>query len=338
MRLPIFVTSLLLTVVAQAIPQNELEAKFASQLLPGLNKSEFRGSFVGVSNIRVNYLVVPAQNPKGVIIISPGQAEPALKYAELVHDLKGLGYTFYIIDHRGQGASQRMLADPQRSHVEQFADYVTDFSHFVMQIVRPRSFKNSFILAHSMGGAIATGFLKHHPLEVTGVILSAPMFRANTAYWGRNFSIWLAQQLDSSGLGSMYAPGQKPFNPRLKFADNTVTTSPERFKMLIKLMRLMPELQVGGTTVRWTREALTFTQALKQIGGLFQVPTILFQAANDEWVMGDGQVEACTLRSPGRCRIIPVAGAKHEILMEKDSIREPILDEIIKFISQQESK
>ena len=42
-----------------------------------------------------------------MLVISPGQGEPALKYAELVYDLKDTGYDIFVIDHRGQGASDR---------------------------------------------------------------------------------------------------------------------------------------------------------------------------------------------------------------------------------------
>ena len=40
-----------------------------------------------------------------------GRTEYAEKYAELFYDLKDLGFSLYIYDHRGQGLSSRLLAD-----------------------------------------------------------------------------------------------------------------------------------------------------------------------------------------------------------------------------------
>jgi lysophospholipase len=92
---------------------------------------------------------------KGVLIISPGQTESSLKYAEVLYDLKDLGYSIYIIDHRGQGLSDRTLPGTTLSHVNRFKDYVDDFTTFVKDVVHPENYRHSVIIAHSMGGANA---------------------------------------------------------------------------------------------------------------------------------------------------------------------------------------
>jgi len=39
-----------------------------------------------------------------------------------------LGFDVLIIDHRGQGRSGRLLADPHLGHVNRFNDYVDDLA------------------------------------------------------------------------------------------------------------------------------------------------------------------------------------------------------------------
>ncbi|WP_438876507.1 alpha/beta fold hydrolase, partial [Bacillus cereus group sp. Bce039] len=66
-----------------------------------------------------------------VIIIVNGRIESACKYQELFYDLFHQGYDIYSFDHRGQGLSERLIADPQMGYVEQFDDYVRDMDELI---------------------------------------------------------------------------------------------------------------------------------------------------------------------------------------------------------------
>lgn len=325
--------TLTFTLNAFAINEADVSKTFMSRLVPAMLTEAQRGKFEGVNKAQINYYVVHAADPKGVIIISPGQSESSLKYAEVIYDLKGLNYTIYIIDHRGQGESSRLLADPVKSHVGDFNDYVSDFSKFVLEVVQPEKYKSSFILAHSMGGAVAAGFLKHNPKAVTGVILSSPMFEINPGWYGQVGAIALASLLDLAGFSYNYAPNQKPYNPNAKFEDNKVTSSRARFDLRKNLYNTYPQLQVGGTTVRWAQESLGYTAKLRISDNLFQVPTLLFQAGRDQLVMPDGQNRLCLVKNPNFCKALRFPKAQHEILMETDSIRNVAFDQIKIFLN-----
>jgi len=72
------------------------------------------------------------------------------------------------MDHRGQGLSERALENLHKSYVENFQYYISDLNIFIQNIVNPHcSFNNKFhkpyLLAHSMGGAIAARYLQDHP-------------------------------------------------------------------------------------------------------------------------------------------------------------------------------
>lgn len=60
-------------------------------------------------------------------------------------------------------------------------------------------------------------------------------------------------------------------------------------------------------------------------------PVLLFQAEKDTFVANPPQEEFC--RRVPRCELVHVPGAKHEVLMELDSMREPALRRILDFFS-----
>lgn len=69
-----------------------------------------------------------------------------------------------------------MLSDTHRGHVVNFSDYVDDLAAFWQQQVAPGRWRKRFILAHSMGGAIATLFLQRYHQHCDAMALCAPMF------------------------------------------------------------------------------------------------------------------------------------------------------------------
>ncbi|RAN86063.1 lysophospholipase, partial [Bacillus sp. SRB_28] len=60
--------------------------------------------------------------------------------------------------------------------VVNFSDYVDDLAALWQQEVAPGHWRKRFILAHSMGGAIATLFLQRHQQHCDAIALCAPMF------------------------------------------------------------------------------------------------------------------------------------------------------------------
>ncbi|MBY0554954.1 alpha/beta fold hydrolase [bacterium] len=316
-----------------AIPQIELPQRFMTELVPYMQSRYQKNFFSGVNQVPINYYFHKQANPDGVIVFSPGQSESSLKYAELLYDLRDLNYDVYIIDHRGQGESGRLLPDPIKSHVDKFSHYVDDLSYLINEIVKPQGYRRSFLMAHSMGGAIASGYLARHPKTMTAAILSSPMIEINTGYinnWGAGF---FAGALGKVGLSTEYAPTQKPYDPQSSFKDNTVTSSPERYQIRKDLYNQHTELRIGGTTVNWLKESIEYTTKLRETKDVYQIPTVILQAGRDQFVWLRGQNKICG-KSPAKCRIINVGFEKsqHEILMEVDEIRDKALSAIRAYI------
>lgn len=332
-NLVIFALITAVTFSTFAIPQAELPKRFMNDLVPYMQNNYQKNLFTGAEQVQINYYFLQKPNPDGVIVFSPGQSESSLKYAEFLYDIRDLNYDIYIIDHRGQGESGRLLADPIKSHVNKFSHYVDDLSFLINQIVKPQQYRRSFIMAHSMGGAIASGFLARHPKVMTAAILSAPMIEINTGLinnWGTDF---FAGILGRVGLATEYAPTQKPYDPRSNFETNTVTSSRERYQLRKDLYNQFVELRVGGTTVNWLKQSIEYTTQLRETKDVYQIPTVILQAGQDQFVNATGQNKICG-KSPSMCKIIKIGfeNSQHEILMEVDEIRNKALSAIRAYI------
>ncbi|KAF0663934.1 lysophospholipase L2, partial [Salmonella enterica subsp. enterica serovar Worthington str. BCH-4719] len=126
-------------------------AAFAMGPLTDFWRQREEAEFIGVGNIPVRFVRFRNDSNDRTIVICPGRIESYVKYAELAYDLFHLGFDIFIIDHRGQGRSGRMLSDPHRGHVDHFNDYVEDLAAFWQQEIELGPWRKRYILAHSMG-------------------------------------------------------------------------------------------------------------------------------------------------------------------------------------------
>ena len=90
-----------------------------SDWLQNLQQNHFNGT----DNVRINYAVMKQTGPSPAMIICNGRIESYLKYRELACDFFAQGYSVYLLDHRGQGLSERMTSDRQQGHVSSFENY-----------------------------------------------------------------------------------------------------------------------------------------------------------------------------------------------------------------------
>ena len=137
------------------------------------------GEFKGKDGVTIRYAALRQAKVDRAILIVNGRGESYLKYQELAGDLWRQGYSLYLIDHRGQGMSDRMLDDPQKGYVDQFDDYVVDLKQFHDQIIMADQPAKLFLLAHSMGGAISARYLERWPDDIKAAVLSSPMLGIN---------------------------------------------------------------------------------------------------------------------------------------------------------------
>ncbi|WP_042937742.1 alpha/beta hydrolase [Rhodococcus sp. AW25M09] len=127
-------------------------------------------SFAGVHGTRIVYDVwTPEDAPTGVVVLAHGLAEHAGRYRHVIDRLGSLGLVVYAPDHRGHGRS-----GGKRVRVDKWSDF-TDDLHTLFGIAAGE-YPNelTFLLGHSMGGAIALSYALDHQADLDGLMLSGP--------------------------------------------------------------------------------------------------------------------------------------------------------------------
>jgi len=314
-----------------ATSEKELADSLGREILPFYYSQVAAGSMQTADGLTLQYgsLKVPAD--KGALLILPGRTEAMIKYAELVYNLRTAGFSIYLLDHRGQGFSERMLPDPRRGHVENFADYVSDLKLFVDTVVKKGKHNRLFILSHSMGGTISVLYAAMNPGDVDGLVLCAPMLGIRTLPLSKPFTEFLVRGM-AIGLGDSLVIGGNHFDSTRKFAGNRVTGSRERFMMNRALIAANPEIKLGAPTYRWLWEAMKAGRQAVQQADRIKSPVLLLQAGRDGYVCPAAQADFC--QNTPDCRLHVVEGARHEILMETDSIRDWALAMILDFLQK----
>jgi len=294
------------------------------------------GEFKGKDGVTIRYAALRQAKVDRAILIVNGRVESYLKYQELAWDLWRQGYSLYLIDHRGQGMSDRMLDDPQKGYVDQFDDYVVDLKQFHDQIIMADQPAKLFLLAHSMGGAISARYLERWPDDIKAAVLSSPMLGINLG----GLPKWLAKGLAST-IGTVggwlgeppYGPGQGAYQDH-SFADNELTHSQSRYQAFRQIYEQHPQIKLGGATAHWIYQGITGADAAIADAGAIKTPLLVLQAGNDSVVDNAAQDRFCTIARCEGGKPLCIEGAWHELFIESDDKRQPALTAMVDFFAR----
>lgn len=307
------------------------------QTLPDFwRQHAIEGEFKGKDGVAIRYAALRQEKVDRAILIVNGRVESYLKYQELAWDLWRQGYSLYLIDHRGQGMSGRMLNDHDKGYVDQFDDYVVDLKQFHDQIIMADKPAKLFLLAHSMGGAISARYLERWPDDIRAAVLSSPMLGINLG----GLPKWLAKGLATT-IGTVggwfgeppYGPGQGPYQDH-GFADNELTHSQSRYQAFRQIYEQHPQIKLGGATAHWIYQGITGADAAIADAGAIKTPLLLLQAGNDSVVDNAAQDAFCTKARCEGGKPLRIEGAWHELFIESDDKRQPALTAILDFFAR----
>ena len=293
---------------------------------------------------------------KGSLVIAPGRTESSMKYVEVAYDFIRRGYSpVYAIDHRGQGFSDRMLANPQKGHVVRFDDYVDDFEQFVSSVVlKDRTVNPSrlFLISNSMGGAITTSYLQRvstqTPFRATA--LFGPMLEiAFSAGMTESMARFQTSAICLTGFKLKgrtcegyaeaqwgdYDPSTRAIDPKHPNPQN-LTHSQARYELRDYLWNTKwPSLAVGGPTIRWVWQSTKANQQMRATRKLRRImtPVLIVSGEKDIRVANARHLWYCEkLMSLGKtCQNLVIPEAYHEILMESDELRSPAMERMWSF-------
>jgi lysophospholipase len=314
--------------------ENQLNENYHSVINNFWEKNAQANYFLGVDKKTVYTVSIKTGNNKAIVICQ-GRNENTLKYKELAFDLNRQGYDLYLIDHRGQGFSERLGGDSYRAHVEQFQDYVDDLNSYVLSLSLPRYYQNSFLLSHSMGGTISALYLQQfdHPFQAS--VFFSPMFSINLGipkpiakaitYTSAKICGWILDK-------PCYLFGGHDYTTK-HFIDNELTSSQLRFNLSAKTFVEYPKSQLGSPTMHWISESISAAQQAINNASKITIPTLIVQAGADTVVTSNGQNQFFkNLTFYKNNQLINIPGAKHEMLLEQDQYRIPALNKALTFL------
>lgn len=312
MRMQIGLLVGLMSASSLAMPENLLQDAFHAEILWSFEAQSEAGSFIGKNGVPIAYRKFEVQDEKGALVILPGRGEPMHKYAELIFDLKDLGYSMYIMSHRGQGESGR-IDDMNMQYVESYTHYTDDLKTFMELHVsaKPRV----VLLGHSMGAAIGTLYALKHPNAFAGMILSSPMFGVKTPD-NKEFTIFAANTKVNGGYGK-----------KLAGEDNLqVTSSMARQEITNRVLNEHSSIESSKISWAWAKASFDVIKEIRH-ADLSSLPFVLMlQAGNDLHVPAYGQNKVCNRMKA--CEKVSFPASFHEILMESDPIRNNALEKI----------
>lgn len=260
----------------------------------------------------------------GTIVLASGRTEFVEKYYEVIDQFLKRGFAVATFDWRGQGLSQRMLADPRKGHVDQFSTFDDDFIAFMNEVVKPNCEGPYIGVGHSMGGNLMLRAAHNLPDAFSAVVLSAPMLGINLGSpFVDRVTRGLLALLSALGAKEAYAPGSGPAAADEEpFEENIVTSDRERYRRQQAIIAKAPSIGLGGPTIGWVRAAFKSVDEISDSAYLAQIktPILLFEAGKDKLVSG-GSIQQISEKLPN-AEYVRIDGSAHEILMERQEYRD----------------
>jgi lysophospholipase len=264
----------------------------------------------------------PSGAARGTVAILGGRGEFVEKYFEMTKDLLARGFAVAVLDWRGQGGSDRPLRNATKGHVDDFSLFERDLDAFVAAVLEPHCPRPWFGLGHSMGAAILLIVDEAGRCPFERLVLTSPMIAIKNVDH-RGLARFVVGALDVLGLGGAFAPrnGAETFWAR-PFEGNVFTTDARRFARIAGVAKAAPHLFLGGPTVGWTRAA--FRAMLRFDDSNFprraNTPILIIASGADQ-VTDCAAAERFAAKLRGG-RITVIEGAEHEIMFERDPLRD----------------
>lgn len=267
---------------------------------------------------------LPKDTAKGTVLLFPGRTECIEKYGLAAQDLAQRGYASAIVDWRGQGLSQRLIANRLIGHVTEFSAYQHDvraFMAFIQHQDLPRPF---YLLAHSMGGAIGLRALIEG-LEVQAAVFSAPMWGISMRDWQRPLADAAAQASGWLNQDHRLVPGtsRESYIRNTPFKGNRLTHDPEMWAYMRRQLNAHSDLRLAGPSLGWLRAAL------QEIHLLAAAPAPAYPAlatvGSEEQIVSQTAIHARMQDWP-QGKVLQFRGAAHEVMMERPTDRAHFFD------------
>ncbi len=286
----------------------------------------------GWDHRRWSWPAPPRRAIRGSMIFQVGRGDIFEKYLESLAAWHDEGWNLTGFDWRGQSGSGRFLVDPTIGHAESFDPWIADLEAFIARW-RATAAGPHVIAAHSMGGHIAMRYLVDHRPGLDAAVLSAPMLKVVSKPLPERLAAFVARQYVRFGKGDRHAwkTNERPSLPGSS-RQQLLTHDRERYADESWWFDQKPELRLGPPSWRWLSAAYESSKIMFAPGALEAVTTsvLIVAAQHDRLVSASGIREAASRLADVRLVMNPEAA--HEVLRERDNIRNRMMAEIRDFL------
>ncbi len=268
---------------------------------------------------------------RGTILFFNGRTEYIEKYGMAAREFGERGFAFATMDWRGQGLSDSDGSRPGLCHVDDFSEFQLDIRaacDAMTEIELPRPF---FLVAHSMGGAIGLRALQKG-VPVNAAMFCAPMWRIYLSRFVRRAAKYLSSTATRVGLSRQFVigSGRRNYVELSSPGRNRLTSDVAMYTFLRKQLHHRPELTRGGPSYGWISAALRESRSLLEEPPP-RIPTVVLLGSDEKIIDPKAVRIICGNWPEAELELLP--GARHELLMETEAIRQHVFDRATAFFS-----
>lgn len=291
------------------------------------------GKLITYDGMELQYYYCVRKPSRATVVAVHGFCEFFGKYHELLYDLWSEGFSFFFLEQRGYGLSERENDDPETVYVRTFREYVKDLHFFMEEVVRKKAPDQvQLLFAHSMGGAVGARYLEMYPEDFAAAVLSSPMLRLNYGDRNSRDAHFLAAVFGGGKALMKRMPGASGFSETPDFADSCCT-SEARYLYQFRQRLDNPAYRTSAASRGWFRMAVGMTDLLMREVWRVRVPVLIFQAGEETLVDNAAQNEFA--EKCAHAKVVPVAGAKHEIFNCTEPVLRYYYSRLLSFLKRQ---
>ena len=281
--------------------------------------------------IRVCHWLQKKEKSTGTILLQQGHNEFIEKYYETIQEFIDRGYSVICFDWRGQGMSERMIDDINKSFINDFKRHDKDLEKILEEIINPFFPKPLIGIGHSMGGCLMLSAFYNHASKFSYGVLSAPML----GFKNENFLRTASSLMNFLKKDTDYLIGSKPnMGIETPFEENDLTTDKGRYKRTQMLVRKMPSIRLWGVTNSFAKAVNKRFKLIrtKNWAEKIDLKILIINSLEDRVVYPEKTLEMS--KRLKKSIIINFSNCEHEVFMEKDEHREIFWKEFDTFVEK----